>query len=154
MSHLQKVSQLLSSMQRGGGNESKCTGSTMVSTDVQTLNMRYSRGPKMTAFHSSILSGHGAPDTPLGGSLESALKSRIKRRRAVSDCTEQRQSDSQAGTDCEKLYYIMSSYHLSSRCGLDCILAPKKQSIITVAVVLAEWWLTADRPDHRRNARR
>lgn len=44
-----------------------------------------SRGPKMTAFHSRMLSGHGAPDTPLGGSLDSALKSRIRRRRAVPD---------------------------------------------------------------------
>lgn len=48
-------------------------------------SLRNSRGPKMTAFHTKMLSGQGAPDTPLGGSLESALKSRIKRRRAVPD---------------------------------------------------------------------
>lgn len=34
----------------------------------------------MTAFHSSTLSGVGAPETPAGGSVWSRLKSRIKRR--------------------------------------------------------------------------
>lgn len=33
----------------------------------------------MTAFHSMMLSGHGDPDIPLGGSVESRLKSRINR---------------------------------------------------------------------------
>jgi hypothetical protein len=36
-------------------------------------------GPKMTAFHSMMLSGHGLPEMPPGGSLESRLKSRIRR---------------------------------------------------------------------------
>jgi hypothetical protein len=33
----------------------------------------------MTAFHSMILSGHGLPEMPPGGSLDSRLKSRIRR---------------------------------------------------------------------------
>ena len=37
-------------------------------------------GPKITAFHSMMLSGHGLPEIPEGGSVESLLKSRIKRR--------------------------------------------------------------------------
>ena len=36
-------------------------------------------GPKMTAFHNMMLSGHGLPEMPPGGSLESRLKSRIRR---------------------------------------------------------------------------
>jgi hypothetical protein len=36
-------------------------------------------GPKMTAFHNMMLSGHGLPEIPPGGSLESRLKSRIRR---------------------------------------------------------------------------
>src|SRR6266851_841113 len=36
-------------------------------------------GPKMTAFHSMILSGHGLPEIPPGGSLDKRLKSRIRR---------------------------------------------------------------------------
>lgn len=36
-------------------------------------------GPKMTAFQSMILSGHGLPEIPPGGSLDSRLKSRIRR---------------------------------------------------------------------------
>lgn len=38
-----------------------------------------SAGPKITAFHTIMLSGHGLPETPLGGSLERRLKSRIRR---------------------------------------------------------------------------
>jgi len=36
-------------------------------------------GPKMTAFHSMMLSGHGLPEIPPGGSLDKRLKSRIRR---------------------------------------------------------------------------
>jgi hypothetical protein len=36
-------------------------------------------GPNMTAFHNMMLSGHGLPEMPPGGSLESRLKSRIRR---------------------------------------------------------------------------
>lgn len=39
----------------------------------------------MTAFQMRMLSGSGAPETPEGGSRESALKSRTKRRLAVFD---------------------------------------------------------------------
>ena len=37
-------------------------------------------GPKITAFQSMMLSGQGLPEIPPGGSLESRLKSRIRRR--------------------------------------------------------------------------
>lgn len=43
-------------------------------------------GPKMTAFHSMILSGHGLPEIPPGGSVESRLKSRMRRLRQFVDC--------------------------------------------------------------------
>ncbi len=33
----------------------------------------------MTAFHSMMLSGHGLPEIPPGGSLDRRLKSRIRR---------------------------------------------------------------------------
>lgn len=39
----------------------------------------YSPGPKMTAFHSIMLSGHGLPEIPPGGSVERRLKSRMRR---------------------------------------------------------------------------
>lgn len=39
----------------------------------------------MTAFHNIILSGQGLPEMPPGGSLESLLKSRIRRRRQFVD---------------------------------------------------------------------
>lgn len=42
-------------------------------------------GPKITAFQSMILSGHGLPEIPPGGSVESRLKSRIRRRRQLVD---------------------------------------------------------------------
>ena len=42
-------------------------------------------GPKMTAFHSMMLSGHGLPEMPSGGSVESRLKSRMRRRRQLVD---------------------------------------------------------------------
>lgn len=38
-------------------------------------------GPKMTAFQSMMLSEHGAPEMPPGGSLWRRLKSFIRRRR-------------------------------------------------------------------------
>jgi len=38
-------------------------------------------GPKMTAFQSMMLSGHGAPEIPPGGSLCRRLKSFINLRR-------------------------------------------------------------------------
>lgn len=44
-----------------------------------------SPGPKMTAFHSMMLSGHGLPEMPSGGSVESRLKSRMRRRRQLVD---------------------------------------------------------------------
>ena len=37
-------------------------------------------GPKITAFHSMMLSGHGLPEMPPGGSLARRLKSRMRRR--------------------------------------------------------------------------
>lgn len=43
------------------------------------------RGPNITAFQSNMLSAHGAPLTPEGGSRDNALKSRTRRRRAVFD---------------------------------------------------------------------
>ena len=43
-------------------------------------------GPKITAFQSMMLSGHGLPEIPEGGSVESLLKSRIRRRLQVVDC--------------------------------------------------------------------
>ncbi len=36
-------------------------------------------GPKITAFHSMMLSGSGLPEIPPGGSDESLLKSRMRR---------------------------------------------------------------------------
>jgi hypothetical protein len=42
-------------------------------------------GPKMTAFHIMMLSGHGLPEIPPGGSVERRLKSRIRRRRQFVD---------------------------------------------------------------------
>ena len=45
-------------------------------------------GPKMTAFQSMMLSGHGLPEIPEGGSVESLLKSRIKRLLQFVDCRE------------------------------------------------------------------
>ncbi|KAI9069717.1 hypothetical protein FKP32DRAFT_42608 [Trametes sanguinea] len=43
-------------------------------------------GPKMTAFQSMMLSGHGLPEIPPGGSVESRLKSRMRRRRQLVLC--------------------------------------------------------------------
>jgi hypothetical protein len=42
-------------------------------------------GPKMTAFQSMMLSGHGLPEMPPGGSLERRLKSRMRRRLQLVD---------------------------------------------------------------------
>ena len=42
-------------------------------------------GPNITAFQSIMLSGHGLPETPPGGSVERRLKSRISRRRQLVD---------------------------------------------------------------------
>lgn len=39
----------------------------------------YTPGPNITAFQSMMLSGHGLPEMPPGGSLESRLKSRMRR---------------------------------------------------------------------------
>ena len=39
----------------------------------------------MTAFHSMMLSGHGLPDMPPGGSPERRLKSRMRRRLQLVD---------------------------------------------------------------------
>jgi hypothetical protein len=39
----------------------------------------------MTAFQSMMLSGHGLPEIPPGGSVESRLKSRMSRRRQLVD---------------------------------------------------------------------
>lgn len=44
-----------------------------------------SRGPKMTAFHTMILSGLGLPEIPMGASEVRRLKSRIRRRLAAVD---------------------------------------------------------------------
>jgi len=43
-------------------------------------------GPKITAFQSMMLSGHGLPEIPEGGSVESLLKSRIRRLLQFVDC--------------------------------------------------------------------
>jgi hypothetical protein len=40
----------------------------------------------MTAFQSMMLSGHGLPEIPEGGSVESLLKSRIRRLLQFVDC--------------------------------------------------------------------
>jgi hypothetical protein len=42
-------------------------------------------GPNITAFQSMMLSGHGAPEIPSGGSEDNRLKSRIRRRRQEVD---------------------------------------------------------------------
>ena len=39
----------------------------------------------MTAFHTMILSGHGLPEIPPGGSVERRLKSRMRRRLQLVD---------------------------------------------------------------------
>jgi len=49
------------------------------------VRILYIPGPKITAFHNMILSGHGLPDMPPGGSVESRLKSRISRRLQLVD---------------------------------------------------------------------
>jgi hypothetical protein len=51
-------------------------------TFVERLGLR---GPKMTAFHIMMLSALGEPLIPIGGSVESRLKSRIRRRFAAVD---------------------------------------------------------------------
>lgn len=43
------------------------------------------RGPKMTAFHTMMLSGLGLPEIPMGASEVRRLKSRIRRRLAAVD---------------------------------------------------------------------
>ena len=45
----------------------------------------YSRGPKMTAFHTMILSWHGEPEIPSGASVARRLKSRMSLRLAAVD---------------------------------------------------------------------
>lgn len=45
----------------------------------------YAPGPNMTAFHTMILSGHGLPEIPPGGSVERRLKSRMRRRLQLVD---------------------------------------------------------------------
>lgn len=42
----------------------------------------------MTAFHSMMLSGHGLPEIPPGGSVERRLKSRMSLRRQFVDCVQ------------------------------------------------------------------
>ena len=56
-------------------------------------------GPKMTAFHNMMLSGHGLPDMPPGGSLESRLKSRIRRLLQLVDCNQTRREQKIHGRD-------------------------------------------------------
>lgn len=58
----------------GVGREAMCqTGAT--SRGDENLP-----GPNITAFHTMMLSGHGLPETPLGGSLDNRFKSRMRRR--------------------------------------------------------------------------
>lgn len=58
-------------------------------TDVNEKIKRKGRtlvpGPNITAFQSIILSGHGLPEMPPGGSVESRLKSRMRRRLQLVD---------------------------------------------------------------------
>ena len=68
MCHLRTVSQLISDERHVSHTIRVKTGSGSVP------------GPKITAFHSIMLSGHGLPEIPEGGSVESLLKSRIRRR--------------------------------------------------------------------------
>jgi hypothetical protein len=68
MCHLRKVSQLIDA----GGYVSD-----MINFDG---DHEVAPGPKITAFQSIMLSGHGLPEIPEGGSVESLLKSRIRRR--------------------------------------------------------------------------
>ena len=60
----------VSAAQGGSGHEKD---------ESDSMYLRDAPGPKMTAFHSMILSGHGLPEMPPGGSLDSRLKSRIRR---------------------------------------------------------------------------
>jgi len=54
--------------------------SSNVSTSLNVPSSNgVSAGPNMTAFQSIMLSGHGDPEMPLGGSVERRLKSRIRR---------------------------------------------------------------------------
>jgi hypothetical protein len=48
-------------------------------TESEPMDLDDVPGPKMTAFQSMMLSGHGLPEIPPGGSLDSRLKSRIRR---------------------------------------------------------------------------
>lgn len=48
-------------------------------------SLRHSRGPKMTAFQTMMLSWHGLPEIPSGASVARRLKSRIRRRLAAVD---------------------------------------------------------------------
>ena len=74
MSHLRKASQLIS-------------GGRYVSHTIKFEDGPSGvPGPKITAFQSMMLSGHGLPEIPEGGSVESLLKSRIKRRLQFVDC--------------------------------------------------------------------
>lgn len=52
----------------------------------RSLLYRYSRGPKMTAFHTMMLSWHGEPEMPSGASVARRLKSRMSRLFAAVDC--------------------------------------------------------------------
>ena len=74
MCHLRKVSQLIN----GGRHVSHAINLEGGYSDAP--------GPKITAFQSIMLSGHGLPEIPEGGSVDSLLKSRIKRRRQFVDC--------------------------------------------------------------------
>ena len=56
-------------------------------------------GPKMTAFHNMMLSGHGLPEMPPGGSLESRLKSRIRRLLQLVDYNQTRREQKIHGRD-------------------------------------------------------
>lgn len=60
----------VSAAQGGSGHEKD---------ESDSMYLRDAPGPKMTAFHSMMLSGHGLPEIPPGGSLDSRLKSRIRR---------------------------------------------------------------------------
>ena len=74
MCHLRKASRLI--------NGQGCV------TNVIKLKSSHNGipGPKMTAFQSMMLSGHGLPEIPEGGSVESLLKSRIRRLLQFVDC--------------------------------------------------------------------
>ena len=65
----------------------------------------YVPGPNMTAFHTMILSGHGLPEIPLGGSVERRLKSRTRRLLQFVDYLQWLATDLRSELTLEKSYH-------------------------------------------------